>query len=172
MAAPVYIMGFMGSGKSTVGKKLASILERNFVDLDAEIEKQKGKKVASIFDQKGEAYFRKLEQNILYQLNTKNSVISVGGGTPCFFDNLSFMKSHGTTIYLHLSEDALFQRLKSAKTQRPLIAGLEEEELKTFINQKLKEREAYYQQAELVVSGINLKGPNLIDLANRIKSLT
>jgi shikimate kinase len=154
---PIFLVGYMGSGKTTFGKKLANKLGRTFVDLDKLIESNEGKTIPQIFADKGEADFRELEkQTLLVTINMKNVVIATGGGTPCFFDNMETMNSSGITLYLKLSVAGLFNRLKNAKTERPLIKNLTEEELKAFIALNLAKREPFYIQAKHIIAGENI----------------
>ncbi len=153
----VFLIGFMGSGKTTIGKKLANKLKFDFIDLDAEIENDSQLSITNIFNQKGEPYFRNLEQQKLVELCArKNLVLSCGGGTPCFNNNMELMNSTGLTLYLQLSPEALFSRLILSQEKRPLISNLNEAELLEFIKLKLKERAAYYLKSNLIVNGLSL----------------
>lgn len=153
----VYIVGFMGSGKSTIGKKLASRLNWSFLDLDDMIEENAGKPISELFSQNGEKYFRNIESEVLRSLKSEtNVVVSTGGGTPCHSGNMDYMTDSGLTLYLKLTSEQLFSRLAGSKGQRPLIMGLNDEELLAFINEKLSYREAWYNRAKIIVEGINL----------------
>ncbi len=153
----IYIIGFMGSGKTTAGKKLASLLGWSFLDLDKEIEKYSGKTIPEIFSQNGEDHFRKLESLILKNLeNETKIVVSTGGGTPCNDENMNFMLKTGLTIYLKLSPGQLKSRLVEAKADRPLIKDLNNNELLRFIQDKLSVREKWYNLAEITFNGIDL----------------
>jgi len=146
----IYLIGFMGCGKSTWGKKLAEKLDYNFIDLDKRIESIEGGTVAEVFKIKGEDYFRKLEADVLHStVLEKNAVISCGGGTPCYYDNMEWMRNRGKTVYLNLSPENLFGRLRTRKEKRPLIANFDDNQLRDFIFQKLSEREAFYLQADI-----------------------
>lgn len=148
----IYIIGFMGAGKSTYAKKLANKLKLDLVDLDELIELKAGKSITKIFDEEGEMYFRELESEVLKSTAEQdNMVVATGGGTPCYYDNLAFMKANGKTIYIKLLENKLFNRLWKAKGERPLIADMEEAELKLFINEKLTERSQFYCQADYII---------------------
>jgi shikimate kinase len=150
----IYVIGFMGCGKSTAGKKLASVLGWNFMDLDELIEKNYSQSIEEIFMLSGENAFRKYESAILHDLIIgSDTVIAVGGGTPCFSKNLEFMKMTGKVVYLKLTPVMLRNRISADKKPRPLLKGLKEEELKKFIELRLIEREPYYLQAGLVVDG-------------------
>ena len=162
----IFLLGFMGSGKSTLGKKLAKKLEVSFFDLDNEIEKEAGITVFQIFEEKGEAYFRLLEQQILKQLIATDSVavIALGGGTPCFYDNMKLVNEAGTSVYIKYNAGILCSRLINAKTARPLIQNKSEQELKTFIENSLSERERFYLQSKFIVEGNNIKVEDLLEL--------
>jgi shikimate kinase len=153
----VYIIGFMGSGKTTVGKKLASLLGWQFIDLDKRIEEYTGEKISEIFSKHGEEYFRVVESGMLKNLiSEKQTVISTGGGTPCHDGNMDFMTGSGLTIYLRLTPGQLKSRLSVAPEERPLIKDIEEEDLLTFIEKKLLFREKWYNMAELTVDAFSL----------------
>lgn len=152
----IYIIGFMGCGKSTTGKKLASYLNWTFVDLDGKIEEFCGKTIPQIFSEDGESYFRQIESEVLKNLNTDSkTVISTGGGAPCFEDNMDFMLNKGLTIYLKLTPAQLKKRLIDSKGKRPLIDGLNSEELHLYIEEKLAFRELWYNRAEITYKGFN-----------------
>ena len=143
----IYLIGFMGSGKSTLGKVLARLLNYSFIDLDHYIEKKEGFIVAEIFSRYGEERFRELERLAIHETaQTGNTVVATGGGAPCFFDNMDFMNQQGITIYLKISPDNLCRRLASARAHRPLLAGKNEDELQAFIKEKLKERTPFIKK--------------------------
>ena len=149
----IYLTGFMGSGKSYVGTRLAADLGLDFLDLDDIIERTENQTIANIFTAKGEAYFRKIESE--YLKNTKknqNTVISTGGGTPCFFDNMKWMNDNGTTIFLNPTIDILFKRLQPETAKRPLLADNSDETLRLFISQKLENRLKYYEKAQHIIN--------------------
>jgi len=153
----IYIIGFMGSGKSTAGKKLASLLGWSFIDLDKRIEEHTGKTISDIFSQHGEDYFRNVEAEVLKSLKSQtNTVISTGGGTPCYCDNMDYMLETGLTLYLKLTSEQLKNRLSESKGERPLIKDLKSERLLSFIDEKLACREKWYNRAEITVEGNNL----------------
>ena len=153
----VFLIGFMGSGKTTIGKKLANKLKFDFIDLDAEIENDAQLSITNIVNQKGESYFRSIEQQKLVEVCAhKNLVLSCGGGTPCFNNNMELMNSTGLTLYLQLSPEALFSRLILSQEKRPLISNLNEAELLEFIKLKLKERETFYLKSNLIVNGLSI----------------
>lgn len=153
----------MGCGKSTIGRKLASKLNLQFVDLDEFIEEKHGESISVIFSKTGENGFRKLEQDALNEVCSKsNLVIATGGGTPCFYNNMEIINQGGISIYIHLAEAALFSRLKNSRTNRPLLAKKNDEELLSFISGKLSEREKHYQKSHIKVDGLNLNTEKLI----------
>jgi shikimate kinase len=153
----IFLTGFMGSGKSTIGKKLAAYLQYDFADLDKLIEQEAGMTIAQYFSLHGEEKFRQFERDVLQQSNfSDNMVIATGGGAPCYHDNIDWMNSEGKVVYLHMEPKALAHRLKSSKTERPLLKGLNEEEMVAFITEKLAAREQYYRRAHFIVSGLDL----------------
>lgn len=158
----IFLIGFMGSGKTTLGRKLAQYLQHEFVDVDKQIEAKIGMSIAHYFHLHGEEAFRKLEREVL-QSSTypHNAVIATGGGAPCYADNLEWMQRCGKVVYLSLPPRALANRLKNSKTERPLLKDLEDEELVDFISQKLAEREVFYNRAKYIISGIDLTAEKL-----------
>jgi shikimate kinase len=165
MHTRIFLIGFMGSGKSTLGSQLARRLDYQFVDMDQLIEDTAEMSIPEIFDEHGEEVFRKWEHDILLELCQRDKlVISTGGGVPCHSGNMDLMNSHGNTIYLRLSPEALLSRLIKSRTERPLIKGKSETELLDFIESKLKTREEYYMLATQVVDGLNMKAESLAGL--------
>ncbi|MCB8994594.1 MAG: shikimate kinase [Bacteroidales bacterium] len=162
----IYLLGFMGAGKSTVGRRLAQKLNYRFIDMDEVIEKEEGLSVSELFNIKGEEWFRGREGELLHELASigENLVISTGGGVPCFGKNMEQMNTTGFTIYLELSVQALFKRLKtSRKSDRPLLKAKSDEELLDFIKTRLEEREVFYRQAKLVFPAENIQFDQLIN---------
>lgn len=154
----------MGCGKTTLGKKLANKLAYAFVDLDHEIETKINMTIAEYFAKNGENAFRKLERDILQGFEyQENTVVSTGGGMPCFFDNLAWMNKNGTTVYIKMDAKALSKRLEGGKDQRPLLKDLDETGMIHFIETKLAEREPFYNQAKIIVNGVNLSAEKLIN---------
>jgi shikimate kinase len=149
----IFLVGFMGSGKSHNGKKLAKVLNYNFIDLDDYIEEKAQQNIEQIFQQEGEAYFRHLEQNCLKSMTQfDNTVISTGGGAPCFSDNMQWMKENGVSIFLNPSVDILLHRLLPRTAHRPLIKGKSAIELRQYIQHKLEERMPFYSQADFTIT--------------------
>ncbi|MBN1107470.1 MAG: shikimate kinase [Bacteroidales bacterium] len=158
MAAEIiYLIGFMGSGKSTAGRELAAALGCPFTDLDKKIEAYAGKSIAEIFTQDGEDVFRKTESDVLKSLRIKGpAVVSTGGGTPCHGDNMEFMSATGLTIYLKMTARQLAARLVNSKNTRPLIKDVSDSDLTGFIRKKLAGREKWYKRADIIVDGKDL----------------
>ncbi len=153
----VYIIGFMGSGKTTMGLKLASLLGWTFTDLDKSVEESTGMSIPEIFSLHGETWFREVESGMLRSFKCKtNSVVSTGGGTPCFGENMDFMLETGLTLYLKLTPGQLKKRLSVSKGERPLLKELSDEDLLKFIEEKLESREKWYSRAEITVDGFNV----------------
>lgn len=149
----MYLVGFMGSGKSSIGKRVAKLLNWEFVDLDEQIQQAAGKTIAEIFANEGEDAFRRLEQKVLHHsFNLDHALIATGGGTPCFYDNIDAIRKHGMSIYLRCSVDYLSKKLMSSKRERPLVKSKSAKALKAFITEKLSDRDAYYLQAQHVIS--------------------
>lgn len=160
----LYLLGFMGSGKTAYGEKLAQQLKWDFVDLDARVSEQTGLSLPAIFEQEGEPSFRQWEQQALYSTAPlTHTVIATGGGTPCFYENLSWMQQQGTTIYLKMLPDKLVKRLKKEQQKRPLISGMRPKALQQFVHQTLTERAYYYLQADVVVDPVDLPAKDLKD---------
>ncbi len=162
----IFLIGFMGSGKTTLGKKLAVKLSKPFFDLDVEIEKLEGLTVNSIFEKHGEPYFRHLETQTLKELISNNDsfILSLGGGTPCLQENIDLINSSGVSIYLKYDAEVLAFRLINAKENRPLIKGLDQNQLEEYIGEKLKEREHFYCQCKYTVENKNIRVEDLITL--------
>ena len=148
----IFLIGYMGAGKTTVGKVLAQELNSPFIDMDYFIEEQYGTSITEIFADSGEQYFRNLEKESLNRLimDNKKAIIATGGGTPCFNDNMEQMKQSSVTIYLSASHKTIYERV-SRDAHRPLVSGKTETELKTYIKTHLKKRRMYYSQADIVV---------------------
>ena len=150
----IFLIGFMGCGKTTLGKKLAKHLNYNFIDLDSYIEKKTNKTITEIFENKGEKKFRIVERESLMEVCKKdNFVIATGGGTPCFFDNMQKILDSGKVIYLKKEIEDLLGRLETEKRQRPLIKNKSVKELESFIRNKLSEREYFYKKSNYILQG-------------------
>ncbi len=148
----IIIIGYMGSGKTTVGHALSQDLNLPFYDLDWYIESRMHSTVKEIFDTKGEEGFRRIEHNMLHEVaEFEDVIISCGGGTPCFFDNMDYLNQQGETVFLKCTPDVLYQHLKMGKTVRPLLLNKTPEEVREFINVQLKEREPFYNKAKHII---------------------
>lgn len=147
----IFLIGYMGAGKTTVGKDLAKLMGLSFIDLDCYIEGRYHKTVGQIFAEKGEEAFRDIERRMLHEVAMfENVLISTGGGAPCFFDNMEFMNEMGTTVYLKVSVEELAKRLEVCKSTRPVLKGRSGDELVAFIAESLKKRTPHYMQASIV----------------------
>ena len=145
----IILIGYMGAGKTTVGRALSKELGIPFYDLDWYIENRRRKTVSEIFAEQGEEAFRKIEHNMLHEVaEFENVIISCGGGTPCFYDNIDYMNQQGQVIYLKATPEVLYQHLIMGKGDRPLLKGKNKEELMTFISEQLKNREPFYSKAQ------------------------
>ncbi|MFT4534953.1 MAG: shikimate kinase [Saprospiraceae bacterium] len=152
----IVLVGFMGSGKTTVGKLLADALHMEFIDLDSYIEKDQNRTIAEIFAGKGEAYFREVESialNEILKLSNK-VVVSTGGGAPCHLDSMDIIKLHSLSVYLKIGSRRLAERLKN-DTERPLLQNKTEKELLSFVKRTLREREKYYSQANFRIRAVD-----------------
>lgn len=144
----IFLTGYMGAGKTTLGKALARHLRVAFIDLDWYIEERFHKTVGELFAERGEAGFRELERNMLHEAGEfEDVVISTGGGAPCFFDNMDYMNRTGQTVFLDVRPGVLFRRLCVAKQQRPILQGKKDDELLAFIEEALARRAPFYTQA-------------------------
>jgi len=169
----IYLIGYMGCGKTTIGKKLATQLNYSFLDLDDVIEQNQKKSIAEIFEKDGQNTFREIEKNNLHNtFNLKNTIISTGGGAPCFFDNMEQMNRYGTTIYIKLSPKALTKRLSNLRSSRPLIKEKTDEELFNFIEKMLSERELFYNKSLIKVNGIGLHTNRIIKAIDNFKNIS
>ena len=149
----IYLIGYMGSGKSHLGRKFSKHLGVQFIDMDHYIEERNYKTIPQIFAEEGEVEFRKKERKALEELSEfTDIVIATGGGAPCFFDNIDLMNNSGKTIYLNISPKILAYRLMKSKTERPLIKGKSKEELVSFIDESLKKRNEFYIQAKFNIT--------------------
>ena len=147
----VFLIGYMGSGKTTVGKRLAISLSLSFIDLDDFIQNKYRKTIAELFAEIGEEEFRKIESKTLREVSEiEDVVISTGGGAPCFFDNMKIMNNAGITLYIEAEPEELAARLLASKTVRPLIVSKSEDELIPFIRKHLSQRERYYKSAQII----------------------
>lgn len=155
----------MGCGKTHWGKLLSEKVQIPFFDLDSLIEEREDKSIAEIFAEMGEEYFRMLEKDVLYLVTESHEtfVLACGGGTPCFFNNIDYMKRKGTTVWINCSTDSLHQRLIKEKDKRPLIRSIPDEKLKSFIRKKYSDRKIFYQQATVILFDEELTLDTLIE---------
>jgi shikimate kinase len=149
----IYLIGFMGSGKTHWGKLLSQKLNLPFFDLDEQVVSQEGKPIADIFADSGEEYFRLLEKDTLHIISESHDsfVMACGGGSPCYFNNIDYMNRQGTTVWINTPIEVLYQRLIGEKEKRPLIRGLSDEQLRGYIIKKFSDRKIYYEQASVMM---------------------
>ena len=148
----IILIGYMGAGKTTIGKTLSKELNFPFYDLDWYIENRRRKKVSEIFAEVGEEGFRKIEYNMLHEVaEFEDVIISCGGGTPCFFDNIDYMNRQGQVVYLKAQPEVLYKHLLMGKVERPLLKGKSPDELIAFIREQLAYREQFYNKAQYTV---------------------
>jgi shikimate kinase len=149
----IFLIGFMGSGKSHWGRLLSQKLSMPFFDLDEQVAEHAGKSIPEIFETEGEEQFRLSEKDVLHIITESHDsfVMACGGGSPCFFNNIDYMNKAGTTVWINTPPGTLFERLVKEKEQRPLIKTLSDDQLRNFIAKKFASRKIYYEQAVLVV---------------------
>lgn len=148
----IILIGYMGAGKTTLGKALSKELSIPFYDLDWYIETRMHKTVPQIFEERGEEGFRKIENAMLHEVaEFENVVISCGGGTPCFYDNMEYINQQGDSVYLKATPEVLLKHLKMSKTERPLLKNKTQEEICDFIAEQLQKREIYYNRAKHIL---------------------
>ncbi|MCX6266987.1 MAG: shikimate kinase [Bacteroidetes bacterium] len=161
----VYLIGYMASGKSNIGKQLAEELGYRFIDLDYIFEERFRISVLDFFEKYDESAFRKIEQLLLQEtIDMEDIVISTGGGTPCFFDNMNVIKNAGISIYLFWKVPSLVRRLKMARRRRPLLKGIPPSGLESQVGAHLAQRECYYNQADIIIEGEGLRLESLLSL--------
>ena len=161
----IILIGYMGAGKTTIGKALSKELGIIFYDLDWYIESRMRKTVSQIFAERGEEGFRKIEYNMLHEVaEFEDVIISCGGGTPCFYDNMDYLNQQGQVVYLKADPEVLYKHLMMAKTERPLIKGKSHDELLAFIREQLEKREPFYTKARYTLD------VSLMDNFDKIKN--
>jgi len=166
----IILVGYMGSGKSTIGRMLSGQLDSNFIDSDSAIEAQTGKSIREIFAEKGEDHFRDLERTFCESLaDLKPSVIATGGGVPCFQNNMDLLKAHGVVVYVNASLQTLARRLKEERAIRPLVAELDDNAIFPFVEEQLTWRKEFYKQAHVFLPN-ELHKPDKV-VANLLKEL-
>jgi shikimate kinase len=159
----IFLVGYMGSGKSTIGERLADTMDMKFVDLDAFITTRTKRTIQAIFDAEGEAGFRGIEKRCLHEVceECPDVVVATGGGSPCYYDNMTFMKSQGLTIYLEMDVNSLTYRLENSDDGRPLIVGMDQSTLKHFVEQQLD---------QLIINALGFDQKKINKLAKTISS--
>ncbi|HEU0109560.1 MAG TPA: shikimate kinase [Flavisolibacter sp.] len=163
----IFLIGFMGCGKTHWGQELSKKLSIPFFDLDEKIEEHAGTSITTIFAEKGEEYFRMLEKEVLYFITESHEtfVMATGGGTPCFYNNIDYLKKNGIVVWFNCSIDCLYKRLSTEKGKRPLVASIPDNQLKAYIVKKFSNRKIFYQQANVI---INEEDIDLEKLVSRI----
>lgn len=165
----IFLIGFMGCGKSKLGKSVAAKLELPFLDLDDLVEAKNQMSIPELFAAFGEQGFREREKQTLQEAAIANdAIIATGGGAPCFFDNMEWMNNNGITVFIDTPVKVLADRLINARVERPLVKGKSYEELIDFIETKLVERRPFYSQAKLVLKGVDLNANDLIEALHKI----
>lgn len=166
----IFLVGYMGSGKTRTGKLLAKALNYGFMDVDELFEERYRISIRDFFKKYDEEAFRKLEHQLLSETILRDDVVySMGGGTPCFFDNMEMLNRYGLTVYIKMPALALYHRLKDSKKQRPVLHRMTSDDLLPHIESQLVVRDPFYSRAGLIVNGINL---NINELAQMIRDHT
>jgi len=161
----IYLIGFMGSGKTHWGRLLSQKLGIPFFDMDEQVASHEGKSIVEIFAESGEEHFRLLEKDILHIITESHEsfVMACGGGSPCYFKNIDYMNNSGTTVWINTPTEVLFQRLIKEKDHRPLIKDFTDEQLRAYINRKFADRKIYYDQAEITIDEEPLQIEKLVE---------
>lgn len=169
----IFLIGYMGSGKTTLGKAYARTNHLEFIDLDWYIEERMHKTISELFAERGEEGFRELERKMLHEVGEfENVMVACGGGTPCFYDNIDYMNRVGETVFLDVCPAVLFRRLKIAKSKRPLLSDKTDKELMTFIGEALEKRLPYYTRARFRFNAEGLETSRQIsESVERLKKL-
>ncbi len=162
----IFLIGFMGAGKTHWGRELSRKLNLPFFDLDEQVVSREDKSISDIFAEKGEEYFRLLEKETLHIITESHDsfIMACGGGSPCYFNNLDYMNQAGTTVWINTPIDVLFQRLLQEKNERPLIRSLTDDQLRGFIIKKFADRKIYYEQADVIVDDEPVHLDSLIEM--------
>lgn len=161
----IFLIGFMGSGKSFRGRALSQKLNIPFFDLDEQVVNSENKSINLIFEEDGEEYFRQKEKEILHIITESHSsfVMACGGGSPCYFNNIEYMNNSGTTVWLNTPIPVLFERLSKERNHRPLLKTLSDDQLKGFIIKKFSDRKIYYEQADVCIEDENVSLDQIIE---------
>ncbi len=164
----IFLIGYMASGKSNLGRKLAHIMKLNFIDLDQFIEKKTNKTIPYIFRTEGEEIFREIEMESLKEIVTTgdNFILATGGGTPLFYQNMDYLNKHGKTVYLKVENKILVERLKNAKKNRPILTEIPDNELADFVQKEIKAREKFYNQAKVIIDSFAVSVDQLAMILN------
>lgn len=161
----IYLIGYMGCGKSTLGRKLAAMLKLSFVDLDTFLEEKYFRTIPQIFAEEGEAGFRLKEQRVLHEVAAfDNIIVATGGGAPCFFDNMEVMNQSGYCIFLDIDTPTLVNRLIHARIERPIIKGKSADELHHFIEEMMQKRRPFYEKAHYILKGSEIRPEQVVEL--------
>ena len=161
----IFLIGFMGSGKTHWGQLLSQKLGIPFFDLDEQIVSHENKSISQLFAEQGEEYFRLVEKDTLHIITESHDsfVMATGGGTPCYFNNVEYMNRSGTSVWLNVPIDTLHQRLVKEKEKRPLIKELTDTQLRGFIGKKFSDRRIYYEQADVIIDDEPVQLDQLIE---------
>lgn len=160
----IFLIGYMGAGKTTYGKRLAREINYTFLDLDHKIEADYGMTIAEIFAAKGEEEFRKIERNAMMQtFSLENTIVATGGGTPCFFDNMEQLNAHGATLYIEMQPNDLVWNLMHSHQDRPLLHNKTYEELVEYITTTLNNRLPFYTKAKYKVNGMGITPQKMVE---------
>jgi len=164
-AMKIYLLGFMGSGKTYWGRRLSEKLQLPFFDLDEQVETSEGKTINQLFAESGEEYFRLVEKDTLHILTESHDsfVMATGGGTPCYFNNIDYMNRSGITVWINTPLELIHERLLKEKDNRPLLKEIGEAQLKGFILKKFSDRKIYYEQAEVIVDEADKNIDHMVD---------
>ncbi len=166
----IFLIGFMGSGKSTMGRALAASLNLTFIDLDTYLEERYFRTIPQIFAEEGEGNFRRKERKVLEEVALFDQVIvATGGGAPCFFDNMELMNRSGFCIFLDVDAESLIYRLTHARVERPLIKGKSTDELRLFIDELMQKRRPFYEKARYILKGKEILPAQIIEIVNQEK---
>ena len=164
---PIVLLGFMGSGKSTLGRQLATLLNRVFIDIDNFIETRERRSISDIFERDGEAVFRDIEANALREiLRYPGQVLAAGGGAPCHRGNMEAIRAAADSVYLKVGTEELCGRLTASPSQRPLLRNKTPEELFAFIGKLVEERETFYLQADHIIESDNITAEMILERIN------
>jgi len=161
----IFLIGFMGSGKTSIGKLLAGKMGKQFIDLDEEIEKESQRSIAALFEELGEDKFREIENSVLNKIiQTNECIIATGGGTPCFLNNNEIINKTGTSIYLKTSAENILSRLRSTISSRPLLKNIATGQLEEEIKKMIGLRKQYYEKANIVIDTDELNEQGTVEL--------